>query len=327
MAHSIEVNDLVKTYPGDVRALDGLSFAVEAGTVFGLLGPNGAGKSTAVKILTTLARADSGQARVAGLDVHSDANRVRRRIGVVAQRSGVDREATGRENLRLQGNLYGLRGRELEGRASELLESFGLADAADRIARGYSGGMQRRLDIAMALVHRPEVLFLDEPTTGLDPEVRADMWEEIARLSERAGPDDPADHALPRGGRPAGLAAWRSSTAARWWPRARPEALKGELAGRRDARRAGRRRGERRGSRRRSRRSPGCARYSSTAAAPRAGRTTARARCPIVLAALESHGRRGRLGDGVPPVARRRLPALHGPHVRSADAEGAEVKR
>ena len=155
--------------------------------MFGLLGPNGAGKSTAVKILTTLAQADSGQARVAGFDVRSDANRVRHSIGAVAQRSSVDREATGRENLRLQGQIHGLRGRELEGRASELLESFGLADAADRIARGYSGGMERRLDIAMALINRPDVLFLDEPTTGLDPEVRADMWEEISRLSSEHG--------------------------------------------------------------------------------------------------------------------------------------------
>jgi ABC-2 type transport system ATP-binding protein len=187
MAHSIEVIDLVKTYPGDVRALDELSFAVEEGTVFGLLGPNGAGKSTAVKILTTLAQADSGLARVAGLDVRSDPDRVRRSIGAVAQRSSVDREATGRENLRLQGQLHGLRGRELETRASELLDSFGLADAADRIARGYSGGMERRLDIAMALINRPQVLFLDEPTTGLDPEVRADMWEEIGRLSSEHG--------------------------------------------------------------------------------------------------------------------------------------------
>jgi ABC-2 type transport system ATP-binding protein len=187
MAHSIEATSLVKTYPGDVRALDELTFAVEAGTVFGLLGPNGAGKSTAVKILTTLARPDSGEARVAGFDVLADPDGVRRSIGAVAQRSSIDREATGRENLRLQGQVHGMRGRELEGRASELLERFGLADAADRIARGYSGGMERRLDIAMALVHRPQVLFLDEPTTGLDPEVRADMWEEISRLANEQG--------------------------------------------------------------------------------------------------------------------------------------------
>jgi len=185
--HAIEADGLVKTYGKDVRALDGLGFAVPAGTVFGLLGPNGAGKSTAVKILTTLARADSGTARVAGLDVNRQAADVRRRIGVVAQKSGVDRELTGRENLTLQGNLYGRRGKGLAERVDRLLESCGLADAADRIDRGYSGGMQRLLDIANALVHDPDVLFLDEPTTGLDPEVRAGMWREIARLTDEQG--------------------------------------------------------------------------------------------------------------------------------------------
>jgi ABC-2 type transport system ATP-binding protein len=120
---------------------------------------------------------------VAGVDVLAHPGRVRRAIGLVAQRSGVDLEATGRENLTLQGQVYGLRGAELRGRVGELLERFGLAEAADRVARGYSGGMQRRLDIAMGLIHRPRVLFLDEPTTGLDPEVRADMWAEIAHLS------------------------------------------------------------------------------------------------------------------------------------------------
>jgi ABC-2 type transport system ATP-binding protein len=177
----------MKTYPGEVRALDGLSFEVEKGTVFGLLGPNGAGKSTAVKILTTLSTADEGDARVAGFDVTSQAAKVRMAIGTVQQRSTVDPEATGRENLKLQGQIYGLRGKDLEARAAELLEQFGLTEAADRIARGYSGGMQRRLDIAMALVHRPSVLFLDEPTTGLDPEVRADMWTEISRLANEQG--------------------------------------------------------------------------------------------------------------------------------------------
>jgi ABC-2 type transport system ATP-binding protein len=184
---AIEARDLTKTYAKDVRALDGLGFQVEAGTVFGLLGPNGAGKSTTVKILTTLTRPDSGQASVAGVDVLASPDRVRRAIGLVAQRSGVDLEATGRENLTLQGQVYGLRGAELRRRVGELLERFGLAEAADRVSRGYSGGMQRRLDIAMGLIHRPQVLFLDEPTTGLDPEVRADMWAEIARLSGSEG--------------------------------------------------------------------------------------------------------------------------------------------
>src|SRR5919198_706682 len=183
MALAIEANDLVKTYPGGVRALDGLSLAVRAGTVFGLLGPNGAGKSTTVKILTTLSRPDGGSARVAGRDVLADPVRVRHAIGVVGQKHGLDPEATGRENLVLQGELYGITGRELRRRATESLERFGLLEAADRQAKTYSGGMQRRLDVAMGLIHRPQVLFLDEPTTGLDPEARADMWGEIERLA------------------------------------------------------------------------------------------------------------------------------------------------
>jgi ABC-2 type transport system ATP-binding protein len=184
---AVEARDLVKTYPGGVRALDGLTFSVASGSIFGLLGPNGAGKSTAVRILTTLSRPDSGTARVAGYDVLREPDRVRRAIGVVAQRSGVDREATGRENLTLQGQVYGLFGRDLRQRVSELLAGFGLADAADRIAGTYSGGMQRKLDVAMGLIHRPRVLFLDEPTTGLDPEARAELWQEIRRLSIEEG--------------------------------------------------------------------------------------------------------------------------------------------
>jgi ABC-2 type transport system ATP-binding protein len=186
MTNAIEATGLVKRY-GEVQALDGLSFSVPEGVVFGLLGPNGAGKSTTVKILTTLSRADEGEARVGGLDVVRDATRVRHLIGVVAQKSGLDPEATGRENVRLQGQIYGMHGRELEQRSDELLARFGLADAGDRIVRGYSGGMQRRLDIALALVHRPRVLFMDEPTTGLDPEVRASMWQEISRLAREEG--------------------------------------------------------------------------------------------------------------------------------------------
>jgi ABC-2 type transport system ATP-binding protein len=186
-APAIEARDLVKTYPGGVRALDGLSIAVEEGAIFGLLGPNGAGKSTTVKILTTLARADAGRGRVAGLDVGRQAEQVRRVIGCVAQRSGVDKEATGRENLTLQGRFHGMGGRGLRRRVDELLARFGLAEAAGRVARTYSGGMQRKLDIAMGLVHHPRVLFLDEPTTGLDPEARADLWAEIGRLSGEEG--------------------------------------------------------------------------------------------------------------------------------------------
>jgi ABC-2 type transport system ATP-binding protein len=183
----IEASELRKKYGDEVQALDGLSFEVAAGTVFGLLGPNGAGKSTAVKVLTTLAAPDGGEARVAGRDVLREPAQVRRSIGVVAQKSGLDPDLTGRENVALQGRLQGLRGAELDRRTDELLERFGLADAADRVGRSYSGGMKRRLDIAMGLVHRPTVLFLDEPTTGLDPEVRAAMWEEIGRLTREEG--------------------------------------------------------------------------------------------------------------------------------------------
>lgn len=186
-ALAIEAADLVKTYPKGVRALDGLSFSVAAGTVFGLLGPNGAGKSTTVKILTTLAQADSGRAAVAGLDVHTQPAQVRRVIGVVAQQSGTDPVATGRENLLLTGRIQGLHGRTLNRRADELLSRFALADAAGRQVRTYSGGMRRRLDVALGLIHRPDVLFLDEPTAGLDPESRSAMWDEIARLSASEG--------------------------------------------------------------------------------------------------------------------------------------------
>jgi ABC-2 type transport system ATP-binding protein len=180
---AIDANELTKTYPPDVRALDGLSLAVPAGTIFGLLGPNGAGKSTAVRILTTLSRPDGGSARVAGLDVLAEPVRVRHAIGVVAQKHGLDPEATGRENLTLQGEFYAITGTDLRGRVADALERFGLVDAADRPAKTYSGGMQRRLDLAMGLIHRPRVLFLDEPTTGLDPEARADIWHEIERLA------------------------------------------------------------------------------------------------------------------------------------------------
>jgi ABC-2 type transport system ATP-binding protein len=180
---AIVAEGLEKRYPGDVTALDGLSFSVEPGTIFGLLGPNGAGKSTAVKVLTTLSKPDAGGASVAGFDVLGEPEQVRRVIGTVGQRVAVDVDATGRENLALAGRINGLGGRQMRRRAAELLERFGLAGAADRVARTYSGGMQRKLDVAMGLIHRPRVLFLDEPTTGLDPEARADLWAEIERLT------------------------------------------------------------------------------------------------------------------------------------------------
>ncbi len=203
MTEAIVASDLVKTYPPDVRALDGLSISVSAGTVFGLLGPNGAGKSTTVRILTALSRPDSGTARVAGIDVLADPQRARHVIGVVGQKHGVDPNATARENMVLQGEFYGLSGRGLRAESAETLERLDLADVADRRVKTYSGGMQRRLDVAMGLIHRPQVLFLDEPTTGLDPEVRAGMWAEIERLAREERDDDPADHPLPRGGRQA----------------------------------------------------------------------------------------------------------------------------
>jgi ABC-2 type transport system ATP-binding protein len=182
---AIVVDALEKTYPRNVRALDGIRFSVREGEVFGLLGPNGAGKSTTVRILVTLTKPDGGRATVAGHDVVAEAGAVRRAIGYVPQASGVDREATGRENLQLQGRLQGLRGAELDRRVDELLELFGLGEKAEALVRTYSGGQKRRLDVATGLVHRPQVLFLDEPTTGLDPEARAAMWDELARLAER----------------------------------------------------------------------------------------------------------------------------------------------
>jgi ABC-2 type transport system ATP-binding protein len=181
---AIVVEALEKSYK-DVRALDGMSFSVPAGQVFGLLGPNGAGKSTTVRSLATLTKPDAGSAWVAGQDVLRDAGAVRRAIGYVPQASGVDREGTGRENLLLQGRLQGMRGPALERRADELLELFGLSDKAGAQVKTYSGGQKRRLDVAMGLMHRPQVLFLDEPTTGLDPEARVAMWDELTRLSSQ----------------------------------------------------------------------------------------------------------------------------------------------
>jgi len=184
---AIRADGLVKRYPGDVTALDGLSFSVEAGTVFGLLGPNGAGKSTTVKVLTTLSRPDDGRAVVAGIDVLRDPERVRHVIGTVGQAIAVDPDASGRENLELAGRIHGLGGTALKQRVDELLAHFGLTEAADRMARTYSGGMRRKLDVATGLIHRPLILFLDEPTTGLDPEARGELWAEIGRLTREDG--------------------------------------------------------------------------------------------------------------------------------------------
>jgi ABC-2 type transport system ATP-binding protein len=175
---AIEVQGLRKSY-GDVQALDGIDLRVRPGTVLGLLGPNGAGKTTAVRILTTLLPPDAGTARVTGLDVVRDAAALRARIGLAGQYAAVDENLTGRENLEMVGRLYHLGGAVARSRADELLEHFGLSDAARRVARTYSGGMRRRLDLAAALVARPPVLFLDEPTTGLDPRSRIGLWGTI----------------------------------------------------------------------------------------------------------------------------------------------------
>jgi daunorubicin resistance ABC transporter ATP-binding subunit len=182
--YSIEVDALQKTFTGkhEVRALDGVSFGVVEGTVFGLLGPNGSGKTTAVRILTTILEADGGTARVLGHDVAKEAGLVRSLIGLAGQYAAVDENLTGRENLEMVGNLNHLRRSSVPGRATELLEQFNLADAGDRTLKTYSGGMRRRLDLAAALVARPTVLFLDEPTTGLDPQSRNDLWEVIESL-------------------------------------------------------------------------------------------------------------------------------------------------
>ena len=178
---AIEAHDLVKTY-GSTTALDGASFEVPEATVLGLLGPNGAGKTTAVKVLTTLTRPDSGAAQVAGVDVLADPDVLRTRIGLAGQYSAVDERLTGRENLEMFGRLTHMPRSDVRRRATQLLERFDLADAGDRVTRGYSGGMRRRLDLASALVNTPPVLFLDEPTTGLDPRSRIQLWGVISEL-------------------------------------------------------------------------------------------------------------------------------------------------
>jgi ABC-2 type transport system ATP-binding protein len=178
---AITATGLVKSF-GDVRALDGVDLEVAPGTVLGLLGPNGAGKTTAVRVLTTLLKPDAGEAHVAGLDVVRQAALLRQEIGLAGQYAAVDELLTGEENLVMVGRLYGKRRAEAKARAAELLRRFDLVEAADRPAKTYSGGMRRRLDLAAALVEAPPVLFLDEPTTGLDPRSRLDLWETIEEL-------------------------------------------------------------------------------------------------------------------------------------------------
>jgi ABC-2 type transport system ATP-binding protein len=181
--NGIEVEGLVKVFKGDVRAVDGIDLRVAPGEIYGFLGPNGAGKSTTVLVLTTLLPPTSGAARVAGMDVVHQGPEVRRAIGASLQESALDPFLTGREHMRLQGALHGMAKAERDSRGSELLARVGLTEAADRKVGGYSGGMKRRLDLALALLHHPRLLFLDEPTTGLDPQSRAALWDEVRRLA------------------------------------------------------------------------------------------------------------------------------------------------
>jgi ABC-2 type transport system ATP-binding protein len=183
----IEVEGLVRAFKGGVRAVDGIDLRVAPGEVYGFLGPNGAGKSTTVLVLTTLLPPTAGRARVGGHDVVAEGAAVRRAIGASLQESALDPFLTGREHMRLQASLHGLSHVQRDERAQRLLERVGLTEAADRKVRGYSGGMKRRLDLALALVHRPRILFLDEPTTGLDVQSRSALWDEVRRLADAEG--------------------------------------------------------------------------------------------------------------------------------------------
>src|SRR3954464_7810153 len=188
MTPAIEAIELVKRFGGtsvDKPAVDGVSFAVPPGTVLGLLGPNGAGKTTTVRMMTTLTQPTSGTARVAGYDVVREPDKVRRSMGLTGQVATVDELLTGRENIRMIGGLYGIRRKELARLGDQLLEQFSIADAADRVVKSYSGGMRRRLDLAVSLLASPPVLFLDEPTTGLDPRSRSDLWDVLRGLVQQ----------------------------------------------------------------------------------------------------------------------------------------------
>ena len=187
MPAAIEVNDLVKQFKKGPRAIDGIDLRVEEGEIYGFLGPNGAGKSTTVHVLTTLIPPTDGKARVAGYDVVTQGSEVREHIGAALQEAALDPFLTGREHMRLQTALQGLPREGRRARGDELLERVGLSDAADRKVGGYSGGMKRRLDLALALVHGPRILFLDEPTTGLDPQSRSALWDEVERLASAEG--------------------------------------------------------------------------------------------------------------------------------------------
>jgi ABC-2 type transport system ATP-binding protein len=183
----IRVEGLEREFKGGIRAVDGIDLQVAPGEIYGFLGPNGAGKSTTVLMLTTLLPPTAGTATVAGFDVVKQGGEVRRRIGAALQEAALDNFLTGREHMNLQGGLHGLSPAERRARGDELLARVGLTEAADRKVGGYSGGMKRRLDLALALVHRPSILFLDEPTTGLDPQSRSALWEEVGRLAQHDG--------------------------------------------------------------------------------------------------------------------------------------------
>lgn len=187
MTEIINVKDLALTYADGTKAVQGISFSVNEGEVFGFLGPNGAGKSTTIKILTTLLHKTAGTATVAGLDIEKQAPEIRKVIGVQSQDTSVDPELTGRENMILEGHLQQMHGKELEERVDSLLSVVGLKDAADKRAGRYSGGMKKRLDLATVLVHKPKVMFLDEPTTGLDPQSRAGVWDYLEKLNKEEG--------------------------------------------------------------------------------------------------------------------------------------------
>jgi ABC-2 type transport system ATP-binding protein len=185
--HGIEAEGLVRTFKGGIRAVDGIDLTVAPGEIYGFLGPNGAGKSTTVHMLTTLLPPTSGTARVAGYDIVKEGPKVRSAIGAALQEAALDGLLTGREHIRLQTALHGIPRRDRPARADELLSRVGLTQAADRKVNGYSGGMKRRLDLALALAHGPSILFLDEPTTGLDPQSRTALWQEVARLAKNDG--------------------------------------------------------------------------------------------------------------------------------------------
>ncbi len=187
MSEMIKVQDLVEVYSDGTKAIDGVSFTVGEGEFFGFLGPNGAGKSTTIKVLTTLLKKTSGSVAIAGFDIEKDAEKIRKLIGVQSQDTTIDPDLSAIENMMLQGHLHQMGGDELKNRVEELLNLVGLADVAERRAGHFSGGMKKRLDLASALVHKPKLLFLDEPTTGLDPQSRAAIWEYLSKLNKEEG--------------------------------------------------------------------------------------------------------------------------------------------